>query len=126
MPSSHAARQVKALGGDTIALYTDGSNLCMRAKTDTAGYKNTLGTVHGEINIFLASGFVADGMSLFETPELLFTGTKSPLAAKEGNLRVLFMPKNVDEKVAAAEEPEQPGTTEPESVAVEQLEAVAV
>ena len=24
----------------------------------------------------------------FETPELLFTGTKAPLAAKEGNLRV--------------------------------------
>jgi hypothetical protein len=53
------------------------------------------------------------------TPELLFTGTKSPLAAKEGNLRVLFMRKNVDEKAASQEEPEQP-------VAVEQMEAVAV
>ncbi|HEX2993949.1 MAG TPA: hypothetical protein VHP14_03960, partial [Anaerolineales bacterium] len=48
---NQAARQVKALGGDTIALYTDGSNLCLRAKTDTAGYKNTIGTVDGEINI---------------------------------------------------------------------------
>ena len=114
------------MGGDTIALYTNGSNLCLRAKTDTAGYNNTIGTVRGEINIFLASGFVADGMSLFETPELLFTGTKSPLAAKEGNLRVLFMPKNVDEKVAAAEEPEQPTPLEAEPVPVEQLEAVAV
>jgi DNA polymerase III sliding clamp (beta) subunit (PCNA family) len=123
---NQAARQVKALGGDTIALYTNGSNLCLRAKTDTAGYNNTIGTVRGEINIFLASGFVADGMSLFETPELLFTGTKSPLAAKEGNLRVLFMPKNVDEKVAAAEEPEQPSSLEAEPVPVEQLEAVAV
>jgi len=123
---NQAARQVKALGGDTIALYTNGNNLCLRAKTDTAGYNNTIGTVRGEINIFLASGFLADGMSLFETPELLFTGTKSPLAAKEGNLRVLFMPKNVDEKVAAADEPEQLTSMEAEPVAVEQLEAVAV
>src|SRR5262249_47291202 len=61
----HAARQVKALGGDTIALYTNGNNLCLRAKTDMAGYDNTIGTVNGEINIYLASGFVADGMSLF-------------------------------------------------------------
>jgi len=38
----------------------------------------------------------------------------------------LFMPKNVDEKVAAAEEPEQPISMEEQPVAVEQLEAVAV
>ena len=119
-----AARQVKALGGDTIALYTDGNNLCLRARTDTAGYNNTIGRVDGQINIFLAAGFVADGMSLFATPELLFTGTKSPLAAQEGNLRVLFMPKNVDEK-AASEEREQPAAVEQESVVVEQVEAVA-
>ena len=106
----HAARQVKALGGDTIALYTNGNNLCLRAKTDTAGYDNTIGTVSGEINIFLASGFVADGMSLFETPELLFTGTKAPLAAKEGNLRVLFMPKHVDDVVVDKESEHSPST----------------
>ena len=123
---NQAARQVKALGGDTIGLYADGNNLCLRAKTDTAGYSNTIGRVNGEIHIFLSSGFVADGMSLFATPELLFTGTKSPLAAKEGNLRVLFMPKNVDEKAAAQEEPEQSGSMETEPVAVEQMEAVAV
>ena len=121
----HAARQVKALGGDTIALYTKGNNLCLRAKTDTAGYDNTIGTVHGEISIFLASGFVADGMSLFETPELLFTGTKSPLAAKEGNLRVLFMPKNVDDGVTA-EESGHPVSTDAEPVMVEQAEVAAV
>ena len=121
---NQAARQVKALGGDTIALYTDGNNLCLRARTDTAGYNNTIGRVDGQINIFLAAGFVADGMSLFATPELLFTGTKSPLAAQEGNLRVLFMPKNVDEK-AASEEREQPATVEQDTVVVEQMEAVA-
>jgi hypothetical protein len=121
---NQAARQVKALGGDTIALYTDGSNLCLRARTDTAGYNNTIGWVDGQINIFLAAGFVADGMSLFITPELLFTGTKSPLAGQEGNLRVLFMPKNVDE-TATSGEPEQPATVEQESVVVEQMEAVA-
>ena len=115
---SQAARQVKALGGDTIALYTEGNNLCLRAKTDTAGYKNTLGSINGEVNIYLASGFVADGMSLFETPELLFIGTKSPLAVKEGNLRVLFMPKNVEDKISRSEEAEP--------VTVEQGEAVAV
>ena len=123
---NQAARQVKALGGDTIALYTDGNNLCLRAKTDTAGYNNTIGTVNGEINIFLASGFVADGMALFVTPELLFTGTKSPLAVKEGSLRVLFMPKNVDEGASMDEDGEHPVSMEAEPVAVEQLEAVAV
>lgn len=121
-----AARQVKALGGDTIALYTDGKNLCLRAKTDTAGYNNTFGTINGQISIFLSSAFVADGMSLFETPELLFTGTKSPLAAKEGNLRVLFMPKLVDERVSADHQSEHSGSTDGEAVAVEQVETVAV
>ena len=123
---NQAARQVKALGGDTIALYTDGNNLCLRANTDTAGYNNIIGTVNGEINIFLASAFVADGMSLFETPELLFTGTKSPLAVKEDNLRVLFMPKNVDERVSADDRSEHSGATEDELVAVEQVDAVAI
>jgi len=123
---NQAARQVKALGGDTIALYTDGNNLCLRARTDTAGYNNTIGTVNGEIHIFLASGFVADGMTLFETPELLFTGTKSPLAVKEGSLRVLFMPKNVDEGASTDENAEHPVSSEAEPIAVEQLEPVAV
>ena len=123
---NQAARQVKALGGDTIALYTNGNNLCLRARTDTAGYNNTIGTVNGQINIFLAAGFVADGMALFETPELLFTGTKSPLAVKEGNLRVLFMPKNVEDNVTAAEEAEQPVAMGAEPVAVEQLEPTVV
>jgi len=117
---------VKALGGDTIGLYTDGNNLCLRAKTDTAGYNNTIGTVNGNITIFLSSGFLADGMTLFETPELLFTDAKAPLAAREGNLRVLFMPKNMDDQVFAAEEKEQPVSAEAESIAIAPAEAVAV
>ena len=123
---NQAARQVKALGGDTIALYTDGNNLCLRAQTDTAGYNNTISTINGEIKIFLSSGFVADGMALFETPELLFTDTRSPLAVREGNLRVLFMPKNMDDKVSTAEDAEKPVSMDAEPVAVEQVEAVAV
>lgn len=123
---NQAARQVKALGGDTIGLYSEGNHLCLRAKTDTAGYNNTLGAINGEINIFLGSGFVADGMALFETPELLFTGTKSPLAVKEGCLRVLFMPKNVAEVVLKDEDAEQPVSAEAASVVVDQLEAVVV
>ena len=123
---SQAARQVKAVGGDTLALYTDGNNLCLRAKTDTAGYNNTLGAINGEINIFLASGFVADGMALFETPELLFTGTKSPLAVREGSLRVLFMPKNMDDTVSSSEEAGQPVPVGAESMIVESAEAITV
>ncbi len=121
---NQAARQVKALGGDTIALYTNGDNLCLRARTDTAGYNNTIGAVNGDINIYLASGFVADGMSLFNTPEVLFAGTKSPLAVKEGSLRVLFMPKNVDEGNPTEEESEQPASTDAEPIAVPQMAAV--
>jgi len=123
---NQAARQVKALGGDTIGLYTDGNNLCLRAKTDTAGYNNTIGTVNGNITIFLSSGFLADGMTLFETPELLFTDAKAPLAAREGNLRVLFMPKNMDDQVFRAEEKEQSVLVEAESIAIEPAEAIAV
>lgn len=123
---NQAARQVKALGGDTIGLYTDGNNLCLRAKTDTAGYNNTIGTVNGNITIFLSSGFLADGMTLFETPELLFTDAKAPLAAREGNLRVLFMPKNMDDQVFRAEEKEQSVPVEAESIAMEPAEAIAV
>ena len=122
---NQAARQVKALGGDTLALYTDGNNLCLRAKTDTAGYNNTLGTIKGEIMIYLASAFVADGMALFETPELLFTDAKSPLAVKEGNLRVLFMPKNMEEEVSSSETAEQSDSKDSEPVEVAQVEAVA-
>jgi hypothetical protein len=123
---NQAARQVKALGGDTIGLYTDGNNLCLRAKTETAGYSNTIGRVNGNISIFLSAGFLADGMSLFETPELLFTAAKAPLAAREGNLRVLFMPKNMDDQVSNAEEKQPPVSVEAESIAVESAEAVAV
>jgi len=123
---NQAARQVKALGGDTIGLYTDGNNLCLRAKTDTAGYNNTIGTVNGNIAIFLSSGFLADGMTLFETPELLFTDAKAPLAAREGNLRVLFMPKNMDDQVFRAEEKEQSVPVEADSIAMAPAEAIAV
>lgn len=90
-----AAKQIKSLGGETVAIYTDGNNLCLRAKTDTAGYSNIIGTVDGSVEIFLSPIFLADGIALFDTPNVLFAATKSPLAVQEGDLRVLFMPKNV-------------------------------
>lgn len=102
-----AAKQIKSLGGETVAIYTDGNNLCLRAKTDTAGYSNIIGTIDGDVKIFLSPIFLADGIALFDTPNFLFSATKSPLAVQEGDLRILFMPKNVveaDEPTTVEEE----------------------
>lgn len=91
---SKAARQAKTLGADTVALHTDSGNLCLRAKSQTASYNNTISKVDGEIAIFLDPQFLGEGMGLFEdSPEVLFLDTKKPLCAKEGDLRILFMPK---------------------------------
>ena len=101
-----AARQAKTLGADTVALHTDNGNLCLRAKSQTASYNNTIGRVDGEIAIFLDPQFLGEGMGLFvDSPEVLYLDTKKPLCAREGDLRILFMPKNppVEKKV---EEPE--------------------
>ena len=91
---SKAARQAKTLGADTVALHTDSGNLCLRAKSQTASYNNTISKVDGDISIFLDPGFLSEGMGLFaDNPEVLYLDTKKPLCAKEGDLRVLFMPK---------------------------------
>jgi hypothetical protein len=64
------------------------------AKSQTASYNNTITKVDGDISIFLDPGFLSEGMGLFaDNPEVLFLDTKKPLCAKEGDLRVLFMPK---------------------------------
>ena len=103
---SKAARQAKTLGADTVALHTDNGNLYLRGKSQTASYNNTIIKVDGEIAIFLDPQFLSEGMGLFaDSPEVLFLDTKKPLCAKEGDLRILFMPKNppVEKKT---EEPE--------------------
>ncbi len=103
---SKAARQAKTLGADTVALHTDSGNLCLRAKSQTASYNNTISKVDGEIAIFLDPQFLGEGMGLFEdSPEMLFLDTKKPLCAKEGDLRILFMPKNppIEKKAEEAE-----------------------
>ena len=103
---SKAARQAKALGADTVALHTDNGNLYLRGKSQTASYNNTISKVDGEIAIFLDPQFLSEGMGLFaDSPEVLFLDTKKPLCAKEGDLRILFMPKNppVEKKVEEAE-----------------------
>ena len=103
---SKAARQAKTLGADTVALHTDNGNLYLRAKSQTASYNNTIIKVDGEIAIFLDPQFLSEGMGLFaDSPEVLFLDTKKPLCAKEGDLRILFMPKNppADKKVEEAE-----------------------
>jgi hypothetical protein len=99
-----AARQARTLGADTVALHTDNNNLCLRARSQTASYDNVLGAVDGQIAIFLDAQFLGDGMGLFtDTPEILFLDTKKPLCAKEGDLRILFMPKNppIEKKIEA-------------------------
>jgi hypothetical protein len=103
---SKAARQAKTLGADTVALHTDNGNLYLRAKSQTASYNNTISKVEGEIAIFLDPQFLSEGMGLFaDSPEVLFLDTKKPLCAKEGDLRLLFMPKNppVEKKAEEAE-----------------------
>jgi hypothetical protein len=103
---SKAARQAKTLGADTVALQTDNGNLCLRAKSQTASYNNTISKVEGEIAIFLDPQFLSEGMGLFaDSPDVLFLDTKKPLCAKEGDLRILFMPKNppVEKKTEEAE-----------------------
>jgi hypothetical protein len=103
---SKAARQAKTLGADTVALHTDNGNLCLRAKSQAASYNNTITRVSGEIAIFLDPQFLGEGMGLFvDDPEVLFLDTKKPLCAREGDLRILFMPKNppVEKKTEEAE-----------------------
>jgi hypothetical protein len=121
---SKAARQAKTLGADTVALHTDNGNLYLRAKSQTASYNNTISKVEGEIAIFLDPQFLSEGMSLFaDSPEVLFLDTKKPLCAKEGDLRLLFMPKQppVEKKTEEAEAIE----ATPVAVSVEQPAAVA-
>jgi hypothetical protein len=92
---SRAARQARTLGADTVALQTDNNNLCLCAKSQAASYNNVLGTLAGQVAIFLDPQFLGDGMGLFtDTPEIFFIDAKKPLCAKEGDLRILFMPKN--------------------------------
>jgi DNA polymerase III sliding clamp (beta) subunit (PCNA family) len=121
---SKAARQAKTLGADTVALHTDNGNLYLRAKSQTASYNNTISRVEGEIAIFLDPQFLSEGMGLFaDSPEVLFLDTKKPLCAKEGDLRLLFMPKQppVEKKAEEAEAIE----ATPVAVSMEQPAAVA-
>jgi hypothetical protein len=121
---SKAARQAKTLGADTVALHTDNGNLYLRAKSQTASYNNTISKVDGEIAIFLDPQFLSEGMGLFaDSPDVLFLDTKKPLCAKEGDLRLLFMPKQppVEKKTEEAEAVEDT----PVAVSMEQPAAVA-
>ena len=116
---SKAARQAKNLGTDSVALHTDNGNLYLRGKSQTASYNNTITRVDGEMVIFLDPQFLGEGMGLFiDSPEVLFLDTKRPLCAREGDLRILFMPKNppVEKKAQEAE----PLEDEPVAVNIDQ------
>ena len=121
---SKAARQARTLGADTVALHTDNGNLYLRAKSQTASYNNTISKVEGEIAIFLDPQFLSEGMGLFaDSPEVLFLNTKKPLCAQEGDLRILFMPKNPPAEKKAEEA--EPAESTPVAVTVGQPVPVA-
>ena len=117
-----AVRQVKAFGSPHFSLHTEGNNLCvMSAATSMGQYHNVVGNAGETIEIYLHP-HVTDGLALFETPEVVFTGARGPLGLQEGSLRLVFMPMIVEEPAAPTEEKhqeaEQPMEVEVPAVAV--------
>jgi DNA polymerase III sliding clamp (beta) subunit (PCNA family) len=117
-----AVRQVKAFGSPHFSLHTEGNNLCvMSAATNMGQYHNVVGNAGETLSIYLHPHII-DGLALLETPEVVFTGARSPLGLQEGSLRMVFMPMIVEEPAPQTEaKPEQ--TEEPISV---EVPAVAV
>ena len=115
-----AARQVKALGATSVHLFTENGNLCASAKGDVGKFRSVVGTTSEEISIHLNPNVISNGVSLLETPEVIYSGPKAPLGVVEGALRFVFMPLVVpDEK-----ETETESESEAEPIAVEVAEPV--
>ena len=94
-----AARQVKALGATSVHLFTENGNLCASAKGDVGKFRGVVGATSEEISIHLNPNVISNGVSLLETPEVIYSGPKAPLGVVEGALRFVFMPLIVpDEK----------------------------
>jgi len=116
-----AARQVKALGATSVHLFTENGNLCASAKGDVGKFRSVVGATGEEISIHLNPNVISNGVSLLETPEVIYSGSKAPLGVVEGALRFVFMPLIVpDEK-----ETEMESESDAEPIAVEVAEPVA-
>jgi DNA polymerase III sliding clamp (beta) subunit (PCNA family) len=114
-----AARQVKALGATSVHLFTENGNLCTSAKGDVGKFRSVVGATNEEVSIHLNPNVISNGVSLLETPEVIYSGSKAPLGVVEGALRFVFMPLVVpDEKETEAE-------SEAEPIAIEVAQPVA-
>ena len=115
-----AARHVKALGGQSVHLFSENGNLCASAKGDLGKFRSVVGSTNEEISIHLNPNVISNSVSLLEAPEMIYNGSKSPLGAMEGALRFIFMPLIVPED----KEPEVE-ESEAEPIPVEVEEPVA-
>lgn len=116
-----AARHVKALGAVSVHLFTENGNLCTSAKGSVGNFRSVVGATSEEVSIHLNPNVISGGVSLLETPEVIYSGSKAPLGVVEGALRFIFMPLIVpDEKETEAE-----SESEAAPIAVEVAEPVA-
>ncbi|HEY5730139.1 MAG TPA: hypothetical protein VIS72_08825 [Anaerolineales bacterium] len=116
-----AARQVKALGGQSVHLFSENGNLCASAKGDLGKFRSVVGSTNQEVSIHLNPNVISNSVSLLGAPEMIYHGSKAPLGAVEGALRFIFMPLVIPD----TKETEQ-DESEAEAVPVEVAEPVAV
>jgi hypothetical protein len=93
-----AARHVKALGGQSIHLFSENGNLCASARGDLGKFRSVVGSTNEEVSIHLNPGVIANSISLLEAPEMVYNGSRAPLGVVEGALRFIFMPLIVPEE----------------------------
>lgn len=115
-----AARHIKALGGQSVHLFSDNGNLCTSAKGDLGKFHSVVGATNQEVSIHLNPTVISNSVSLLEAPEMVYSGPKAPLGAIEGALRFIFMPLVVPD----TKETEQDESQE-EPIPVEVAEPVA-
>lgn len=113
-----AARQVKALGATSVHLFTENGNLCTSARGDVGKFRSIVGASSTEVSIHLNPNVISNGISLLETPEVIYSGSKAPLGVMEGALRFVFMP------LIVADDKETEAESEPEAIAVDVTEPV--
>ena len=115
-----AARQVKALGGQSVHLFSENGNLCASAKGDLGKFRSVVGSTNQEVSIHLNPNVISNSVSLLEAPEMIYNGSKAPLGAVEGALRFIFMPLIIPETEETGQE-----EMDTEPVPVEVAEPVA-
>ena len=114
-----AARHVKALGGQSVHLFSENGNLCASARGDLGKFRSVVGSTNAEVSIHLNPSVISGSVALLDTPEMIYNGSKAPLGAMEGALRFIFMPLIVPDATEAEME-----ESEAEAVAIEIAEPV--